>query len=70
VLTVPDRFYFLQVWIPSLFCFIMGMTQVISDLNSFSANIADFRHLHSPEHKLKRGANIDIIPEKGKYFFI
>jgi len=27
----------------------MGVTQLISDLNSFSANIADFRHLHSPE---------------------
>ena len=46
----------------------MGVTQVISDLKRFSANIADFRHLYSPEIN-KRFANIDIIPEKGKYFF-
>jgi hypothetical protein len=29
----------------------MGVTQAISDLNSFSANIADFRHFYSPDDK-------------------
>lgn len=45
----------------------MGVTQVISDLNPFPANIADFGHLYSPEINIKESL-IDIITEKGKYF--
>jgi len=39
----------------------MGMTQVISDLNSFSANIANFRHLYSPDDKKDSWIQLKIV---------
>jgi hypothetical protein len=42
--TVPDRFYFLKVSMPSSGRFIVGVTDVISEGGAFAAYFAFFRH--------------------------